>query len=73
MNDCFSTAQVIETDQSKKYALTQQCIEETGGLGVDCILDDGGKYFILNSSMQTFRSMTQMKISGTRPQSHLKF
>ncbi|XP_071800938.1 quinone oxidoreductase-like protein 1 [Asterias amurensis] len=38
-------AQVIETDQSKKYALTQQCIEETGGLGVDCILDDGVSMF----------------------------
>ncbi|XP_038076427.1 quinone oxidoreductase-like protein 1 [Patiria miniata] len=38
-------AQVIETDQSKKYALIQQCIEETGGLGVDCILDDGVSMF----------------------------
>jgi len=34
--------QILETDEAlKKYAMLNQCLEESGGLGVDCIVDDG--------------------------------
>ncbi|XP_072018784.1 quinone oxidoreductase-like protein 1 [Amphiura filiformis] len=34
--------QILETDEAlKKYAMLNQCLEESGGLGVDCIIDDG--------------------------------
>ena len=34
---------VIDT-RSKKRTLIDICMEESGGLGVDCIIDDGGKW-----------------------------
>ena len=29
--------------RSKKRSLVNTCIEETGGLGVDCVIDSGGE------------------------------
>lgn len=34
-------ARIID-ESSGKYDLTESCLEETGGLGVDIILDAGG-------------------------------
>eukprot|EP00057_Strongylocentrotus_purpuratus_P004586 XP_003729008.1 PREDICTED: quinone oxidoreductase-like protein 1 isoform X1 [Strongylocentrotus purpuratus] len=34
-------AHVIDTSESKRFAVLNECLEDTGGLGVDCILDNG--------------------------------
>ncbi len=34
-------AQVIDL-RFKKHSLVSICLEETGGLGIDCIIDNGG-------------------------------
>ncbi|XP_022081677.1 quinone oxidoreductase-like protein 1 [Acanthaster planci] len=62
-------AQVIETDQSKKYALIQQCIEETGGLGVDCIIDDGVSMFPKDEEDPALSPRKQKKLR-TLPTKH---
>ncbi|XP_054753499.2 quinone oxidoreductase-like protein 1 [Lytechinus pictus] len=38
-------ARVIDASGSKRFAILNECLEDTGGLGVDCILDNGGKHY----------------------------
>lgn len=36
---------IIEIEGHKKFAILNECLEETGGLGVDCIIDGGVDMF----------------------------
>lgn len=38
------TARVIDVSNGKAH-VAESCLEETGGLGVDIVLDAGGGYF----------------------------
>lgn len=38
-------AHVIEMEGQKNFAILNECLEETGGLGVDCVLDSGVNMF----------------------------
>ena len=41
---------MIDLRKTKK-TLVDICMDETGGLGVDCVLDNGGKNSLLSSSL----------------------
>ncbi|XP_072178662.1 quinone oxidoreductase-like protein 1 [Diadema setosum] len=34
-------AHVVDRSERKRFAILNECLEDTGGLGVDCIIDDG--------------------------------
>ena len=40
----FFLANVIDLRKTKK-SLVDICMDETGGLGVDCVIDNGGNYY----------------------------
>ena len=43
MMECvFALVRVV--DMSSTVNITEVCLQETGGLGVDCIIDNGGKH-----------------------------
>ena len=43
---CHVAANVIDLRKTKK-SLVDICMDETGGLGVDCVIDNGGNMYSL--------------------------
>ena len=47
---CARVNLVRVVDMSSGVSLADICLQETGGLGVDCIVDDGGEWVSVQSA-----------------------
>ena len=64
---CLLVANVIDLRKTKK-SLVDICMDETGGLGVDCVIDNGGKRkshkLLLRGSALTLCRSLALVLSG---------